>query len=80
MARKAKEDKETKVLKSIPSSENGVTVSCITRSNTEYWITQNIEKNRFTLWKIVDGGYEKISIASSPLDFDEILYPDRMLR
>lgn len=76
MARKAKYN-EIKIVKSIPSSENGSAVVCKTRAGQEYIISQNIERCRFTLWKVVEGGYVKIDTADSPRKFDEIIYLEK---
>ena len=68
-------NKTTKILKSIPSSENEMT-SCFTKPNSsgdEYLITQNPLKQQFTLWKCVEEGFEKISTSNNPLDFDDII-------
>lgn len=63
--------KEKKIYKSIPSSETGATLSNFTRvSRNEYLITQCPEKNRFTLWRVLKEGYEKLDTASSPLVFE----------
>lgn len=59
-----------KVVKAIPSSENGVGVECL---NGEYLITQNPLKEQFTLWKCLDDGFEKIKTSDNPLDFDKII-------
>lgn len=61
---------EIKVYKNIPSTETGVQTLCY---DGQYLITQCLEKNRFTLWKIRKEGYEKISTSNSPLDFDKII-------
>lgn len=79
MARKAK-DEGVKIVKSIPSSENGSSVACKTRSGKEYLISQNVERCRFTLWEVVKGGYVKIDVADSPRKFDELIYPKNMTR
>ncbi len=61
---------KTKIYKNIPSSETGATVSNYTAaSHNEYLITSCPEKNRFTLWKVLEGGYEKLGTAGSPLEF-----------
>ena len=62
-----------KIVKTIPSSETGIGVDCLTKSGDKYIITQNPLKEQFTLWKCLENGFEKISISSSPLDFDEII-------
>lgn len=72
MARKAK-DNETKIYKSIPTTENGVGTTCLTRSGKEYLITQNVERCRFTLWESVDGGYIRLKSEDSPYAFNEFL-------
>lgn len=61
------------VVKSIPKSEDGSGIICSTKTEFDYQITQNTSKikNRFTLWKILPDGYEKIASGNTPFD----LYP-----
>lgn len=56
----------SKIVKKIPATETGHGVICRTRSGKEYRITQNPEKKRHTLWRVVDGGYEKLGSSDSP--------------
>lgn len=67
MRKKAEETTE-KVVRSIPTSDTGAGVLCITKSGQKYQISQNVEKMKFTLWKIVDKGFVKVRIANSPVD------------
>lgn len=60
-----------KIVKKISSTENGPGVHCTTKSGQVYLITQCLEKHRFTLWHEVEGGYEQLGTAKSPLDLDE---------
>lgn len=63
--------KESKVVKAMPSSENGPGVVC--NGKYIYIITQDLKKQRFTLWKKVDEGYEKMGSADSPIKlYDKI--------
>lgn len=75
MARKSGVVKETseKVVKKIPSSDNGPGVSCKTKNGQHYQISQNLERMKFTLWKVIDGGFIKIATANSPLDLDDLI-------
>lgn len=66
----------SRIVKSIPNTETGHIVSCHTKqkqSGEEYLITECPEKNRFTLWKVLKDGFERISTSESPLDFDDII-------
>ena len=63
----------SKIVKSIPNTENGVGTSCTTESGDKYLITQNPLKGEFTLWKCLNDGFERISTSDSPLDFDNII-------
>lgn len=65
--------KETaaKIVKKLPVSEYGSGVLCKTRSGKQYRISQNPEKKKHTLWRIVDGGFEQLAVGDSPYD----LYP-----
>jgi hypothetical protein len=67
----AVKEKSSKVVKKLPASECGTGVLCTTRSGKQYQISQNPEKKKHTLWRIVDGGYEKLATGNSPYD----LYP-----
>jgi hypothetical protein len=63
----------SKQLTKLPASENGVGVTCLTSSGEQYYISQNTEKRKFTLWRIIDGNYQKITTSNSPLDlYDKI--------
>lgn len=55
----------------IPKTENG-NPHWIKTEKGNYLITHNLEKEKFTLWKIVDKNkFDKISSASSPLTLKE---------
>lgn len=60
-----------KVIKKLPVSECGIGVLCKTKSGKLYKISQNPDKKKHTLWRIVDEGYEKIATADSPYDLYE---------
>lgn len=66
--RKKSEETTEKIVKSIPASDNGAGVLCITKSGQKFQISQNVEKMKFTLWKVVDKGFIKVKIANSPVD------------
>ena len=63
----------SKIVKSVPNTETGVRTTCITELGEKYLITQNPLKEQFTLWKICEDGFERISTSDSPLDFDNII-------
>ena len=63
-------DAQVKIVKKIPSTENGPGVHCTTSSGQIYIISQCLEKGRFTLWHKVEDGFAQIAIAKSPLDLD----------
>lgn len=56
------------IVKSIPASEDGQSVRCKTKSGKVYLITQNHGKMRFTLWRVLDDGFEKLTTGNSPYD------------
>lgn len=60
-------------MKTLPKTEDGHGISCLTKTHGEYCISQNTSKTRgrFTLWKCTKEGYEKIALANTPQD----LYP-----
>lgn len=62
-----------KIVRKIPSSENGINVLCTTKSGQKYKISQNKEKVKFTLWKIEDKGFLKIKTASSPVNLYDLI-------
>ena len=56
MGKKSEEASE-KIVRNIPTSENGAGVLCTTKSGQKYQISQNVEKSKFTLWKVVEKGF-----------------------
>lgn len=66
--RKKVEETAEKIVKSIPASDNGAGVLCVTSSGQKYQISQNIERKKFTLWQVVNKGFIKIKTANSPVD------------
>ena len=64
-------DAQVKIVKKIPSTENGPGVHCTTSSGQICIISQCLEKGRFTLWRKVEDGFAQIAIAKSPLDLDD---------
>ncbi len=71
MARQPSSAKASKIVKSIPASDSAPGVTCVTKSGKEYRISQDAERGKHTLWRIVEGGFEKLETADSPYD----LYP-----
>lgn len=71
MREKTATKKSAKIVKKLPASECGVGVLCKTKSGKLYQISQNQEKKKHTLWRVLDGEYEKLAAANSPHD----LYP-----
>lgn len=72
MGKKSEEASE-KIVRNIPTSENGAGVLCTTKSGQKYQISQNVEKSKFTLWKVVEKGFVKMKTASSPVDLYELI-------
>lgn len=72
-APKNSESSKSKIVKTIPSSETGAGVDCLTSSGEKYIITQNPLKEQFTLWKCLEDGFEKIKTSDNPLEFDKII-------
>ena len=60
------------IVKALPKTEDGRGMLCLVNGE-KYQISHNTskEKNAFTLWKVVSGGFEKISSADIPQE----LYP-----
>lgn len=66
----------SKIVKTIPASETGSRTICFTKPNDsgdKYLITNNPIEERFTLWKCIDDGFERIKTSDNPLDFDKII-------
>ncbi|MEH2933835.1 hypothetical protein [Acutalibacter sp. JLR.KK004] len=75
--RKKVEETAEKIVKSIPASDNGAGVLCTTKSGQKFQISQNVEKMKFTLWKVVDKGFIKVKIANSPVDLYDFVPWDK---
>lgn len=54
-------------IKTLPKTEDGHGVLYRTPT-TEYVISQNTIKAKFTLWRIVEDEYEKLGTADSPIE------------
>ncbi len=54
--------------KRIPASENMRGTVYTARSGQTYRITKHVSKPLFYLWKVKDGGYEKMCQMESPYD------------
>lgn len=72
MRKKAEETTE-KIMKSIPASDNGAGVLCVTKSGQKYQISQNVERKKFTLWQVVNKGFIKVKTANSPVDLYDFI-------
>ena len=68
MPRKASSEKPAKIVKKLPATDYGPGVLCTKALGNRFQITQNPEKKKFTLWRILDGGFEKIAMANTPVD------------
>ena len=60
----------------IPSSEK-IVITYVFEDVKCYIATHNVLKGKFTLYKIIDGDYQRLKIANTPLEFDEIIKKDR---
>lgn len=52
----------------IPKSEDGSMHTHCTNKN-KYLITWNKTQNRFTLWRILKSGFEKLTTSNNPINF-----------
>lgn len=62
------------VLKKLPDAEGGARVTCVDASGDTWIITQNPTAppaRRFTSYRAVTGGFERVRTADSPLDLYE---------
>lgn len=57
----------------IPATENGHGVNHTTLSGKKYCISQNLDKHKHTLWKSVEGGYQRVASADSPYDLYKLI-------
>ena len=71
--RKKIEETTEKIVKSIPASDNGAGVLCVTNSGQKYQISQNVERKKFTLWQVINKGFIKIKTANSPVDLYDLV-------
>lgn len=54
-------------IKKLPAADAGPQLQCLTRAGERYLVTENPTTRKFTLWKVVPEGYDKISTADSPV-------------
>ena len=63
------------MVKKLPATESGPSVRCTTRAGEVYLISQNQMGDRFTLWKVLADGYEKLDTGKCPMElYDKILW------
>jgi hypothetical protein len=60
----------------IPSNEK-IMVSYVFEGVKCYSVTYNALRGKFTLYKIIDSDYQRMKVAESPIEFDEIVEKDR---
>ena len=60
-------------VKRIPVTLNGRSSTYTARSGNKYKITKHTNKAVFYLWKIAEGGYEKISEEENPYELYELI-------
>ena len=67
-------EKESTIVKKIPAADQtGAGVTCTTAKKQVYVISQNLSNGKFTLWKQVKGGYQRLDNAKSPIPlYDKI--------
>lgn len=53
---------------SLPASENGHGVLYKALSGQHYCISQNLDKQKHTLWKITEDGYQRITNGDNPYE------------
>jgi hypothetical protein len=59
----------------IPSSEK-IAVTYVFEGVEEYVVTHNALRGKYMLYKIIDGDYQKLKIADTPIEFDKIVEED----
>lgn len=60
----------------IPANEKLV-VTYTYEGIKEYVVTHNVLRGKFILYKIIDGDYQRLKIADTPVEFDELVEKDR---
>ena len=60
----------------IPNTEK-IVVSYVCGDVKDYIATYHPLKGKYTLYKIIDGDYQKIKISDTPIEFDDIIEKDR---
>ena len=60
----------------IPSNEK-IVVNYVYEGIKDFIATYHPLKGKYTLYKIIDGDYQRIKIADTPIGFDEIIEKDR---
>ena len=60
----------------IPANEKLV-VTYTREGIKEYVVTHSVFRDKFTLYKIIDNDYQRMKVATTPLEFDELVEKDR---
>ena len=60
----------------IPASEK-IVVTYLCEGVERYKGTYNATKNKYILYKIIDGDYQRLKTADTPIEFDKIIEKDK---
>ena len=63
----------SKKLKEIPPKETAW-VRCRSPDGAEYIITSSPDRSVYSLYRLVDGGVERVAKDCSPVSFDKVIY------
>lgn len=61
-------------MKHLPKTEHSM-VHQVARDGKEYIITTSADRQRYTLYRSVEYGFEKVASANSPLKFSSVIDP-----
>lgn len=59
------------IVREISKENNGTRVTLLPGNGETYLITRNLSMHGFTLWRVLDEGYERLATADSPFPLYE---------
>ena len=63
----------SEIVKKLPSSENGVSITCEDVNGKQFRISHSLKTGKFTLWEILDEGLKAVKSGKSTYELYELI-------
>lgn len=63
----------SEIVKKLPSSENGMSITCEDVNGKQFRISHSLKTGRFTLWEVLDEGLKVVKSGKSTYELYELI-------